>query len=253
MRAMLTVEVHQLDIMQLENYFSHKDGQYVFTRQQASHFAKIIAGDFNPIHDEDAKRFCVPGDLLFAVLLAKAGISQKMRVTFAGMISDNLGLLFREDSEGNLEVIDANDKLYLTMERGGDSKLDETLAAQVAENYVKFSGMNFPHIMVPLMEECGMMINPERPLVMYESMELNFNHLDFTSPSVELTDSVMEVSGKRGTVTLAFCFKENGEVIGEGKKKMVCSGLREFEPQAVEALVDKFNQRKSTFLSSMTA
>lgn len=96
--------------MQLDNYFSQTNDQYVFTRQQASHFAKLIAGDFNPIHDEDSKRFCVPGDLLFSVLLAKAGISQNMRVSFAGMISDNLGLFFRQDSAGNLQVVDANDK-----------------------------------------------------------------------------------------------------------------------------------------------
>ncbi|WP_325892678.1 DUF3581 family protein [Grimontia sp. NTOU-MAR1] len=236
--------------MKLDNYFSKKDGQFVFTRQQASHFAKLVAGDFNPIHDEDSKRFCVPGDLLFSVLLAKAGISQKMRVSFSGMISDNLGLTIREDENGHLDVIDSNDKCYLTMQREGENLLNEKLAANVAENYVKFSGMNFPHIMVPLMEQSGMMINPDRPLVMYESMELNFKHLGFSNPTVELTNSTMEVSGKRGAVILAFVFKENGQVIGEGKKKMVCSGLRGYETSAVEALVDKFNIRKSEFLSA---
>lgn len=239
--------------MQLDNYFSQKDGQLVFSRKQASHFAKLVAGDFNPIHDEDSKRFCVPGDLLFSVLLAKAGISQKMRVSFAGMISDNLPLTIHEDANGYLDVIDSNNKCYLTMQREGENRIDKELAAVVAENYVKFSGMNFPHIMVPLMEKSGMMINPDRPLVMYESMELNFEHLHFTNPTVELTDSQMEVSGKRGSVVLAFAFKENGDVIGEGKKKMVCSGLREYQTAAVSALVDKFNRRKAEFLSTKTA
>ncbi|MDD1780744.1 DUF3581 domain-containing protein [Enterovibrio sp. ZSDZ35] len=236
--------------MQLNNYFNQSNGQLVFTRKQASHFAKLVAGDFNPIHDEDSKRFCVPGDLLFSVLLAKAGISEKMCVSFAGMISDNVSLELRDCDGGALEVTDNNGKLYLTMQREGKNLVNESLAACVAENYVKFSGMNFPHIMVPLMEQSGMMINPERPLVIYESMELNFHHLNFTCPTVELTDSIMDVSGKRGTVTLAFCFKEDGEVIGEGKKTMVCSGLREYEQTAVEALVDKFNSRKSEFLSA---
>ncbi|PKF50455.1 DUF3581 family protein [Enterovibrio nigricans] len=239
--------------MQLNNYFNQSNGQLVFTRKQASHFAKLVAGDFNPIHDEDSKRFCVPGDLLFSVLLAKAGISEKMRVSFTGMISDNVALEFRNSDTDAFEVTDGNGKLYLTMERSGENLVNENLAACVAENYVKFSGMNFPHIMVPLMEQSGMMINPDRPLVIYESMELNFHHLNFTCPTVELTDSIMDVSGKRGTVTLAFCFKENGKVIGEGKKTMVCSGLREYEQSAVEALVDKFNDRKSAFLSAQTA
>ncbi|MDD1791580.1 DUF3581 domain-containing protein [Enterovibrio sp. ZSDZ42] len=236
--------------MQLNNFFSQSDDQLTFSRQQASHFAKLVAGDYNPIHDEDSKRFCVPGDLLFSILLAKAGISQKMHVSFAGMVSDNMPLIFKEDESANMQVLDTNGKCYLTMARSGENLVDQELAARVAENYVKFSGMNFPHIMVPLMEKSGMMINPDRPLVIYESMQLDFHHLDFSSPTVELTHSDMLVSGKRGTVSLAFCFKENGEIIGEGKKTMVCSGLREFEHSAVEALVDKFNVRKSAFLST---
>ena len=59
------------DTMFLTPYFSTEDNQFQFTREQASHFAKKVAADFNPIHDEDNKRFCVPGDLLFAVLLQK--------------------------------------------------------------------------------------------------------------------------------------------------------------------------------------
>ncbi|MGL6055276.1 MAG: DUF3581 family protein, partial [Vibrio metschnikovii] len=78
--------------MLLKPYFSSAEHQFQFTRQQASHFAKKVAGDFNPIHDEDSKRFCVPGDLLFAVLLKKNGISQKMRFTFSGMVSDGIAL-----------------------------------------------------------------------------------------------------------------------------------------------------------------
>ena len=78
--------------MFLKPYFSNNDKQFQFTRQQASHFAKMVAGDFNPIHDEDNKRFCVPGDLLFAVLLQKEGVSQKMRFDFSGMVSDGVAL-----------------------------------------------------------------------------------------------------------------------------------------------------------------
>lgn len=78
--------------MFLTAYHSNQQHQFQFTRQQASHFAKLVAGDFNPIHDEDSKRFCVPGDLLFAVLLQKEGISQKMRFDFSGMVSDGVAL-----------------------------------------------------------------------------------------------------------------------------------------------------------------
>lgn len=59
------------DTMFLTPYFSTEDNQFQFTREQASHFAKKVAADFNPIHDEDNKRFCVPGDLL----LLKASVA----------------------------------------------------------------------------------------------------------------------------------------------------------------------------------
>ena len=62
--------------MQLNQYFSETDNSFEFTRQQASDFAKKVAGDFNPIHDVISKRFCVPGDLLFAVLLSKTEIGR---------------------------------------------------------------------------------------------------------------------------------------------------------------------------------
>ena len=55
-----------LDIAQ---YVTSTDRSMQFSQQQASQFAKGVAGDFNPIHDVGGKRFCVPGDLLFACLL----------------------------------------------------------------------------------------------------------------------------------------------------------------------------------------
>ena len=58
-----------IQIMFLQNYYSEENKKIHFSRQQASRFAKEIAGDFNPIHDPEAKRFCVPGDLLFALVM----------------------------------------------------------------------------------------------------------------------------------------------------------------------------------------
>jgi hypothetical protein len=48
--------------MFLSPYFTKQDQSVFISAQQASDFAKKIAGDFNPIHDVGAKRFCVPGD-----------------------------------------------------------------------------------------------------------------------------------------------------------------------------------------------
>lgn len=54
--------------MFLSPYFLKQNQSISVSAQQASDFAKKIAQDFNPIHDVGAKRFCVPGYLLFALV-----------------------------------------------------------------------------------------------------------------------------------------------------------------------------------------
>ncbi|MEF1256630.1 MULTISPECIES: DUF3581 domain-containing protein [unclassified Vibrio] len=235
--------------MFLTPYFSQQNNQFQFTRQQASHFAKKVAGDFNPIHDEDSKRFCVPGDLLFAVLLSKEGISQKMRFDFSGMVNDGVALSVENKCEKESAVVDEKSKEYLHMSREGEVNHNPEFIEHVVTSYVQFSGMNFPHIMVPLMEEQQMMINCQRPLVIYESMEVEFSRLDLTHPEVEFSGATFDVDGKRGLVTLNFTFKEDGEVVGKGLKRMVASGLKPYDQEAVDDLVERFHARKEAFLT----
>ena len=47
--------------MDLNKYYNKEDDKFFFTQQQASDFAKNIAGDFNPIHNVGSKKFIVPG------------------------------------------------------------------------------------------------------------------------------------------------------------------------------------------------
>ncbi|MCL9774863.1 DUF3581 domain-containing protein [Vibrio methylphosphonaticus] len=234
--------------MFLTPYVSTTNEHFEFTRQQASYFAKNVAGDFNPIHDEDAKRFCVPGDLLFAVLLQKEGISQKMRFDFSGMVANGTPLSVSKKCETESSLVDSNDKEYLHMTREGAISHDQAFIEHVVTNYVQFSGMNFPHIMVPLMQEQQMMINCQRPLVIYESMEVEFARIDLKHPEVEFTGATFDVEGKRGLVTLNFSFTEDGEVVGTGMKRMVATGLKPYCDEAVADLVERFNQRKTDFI-----
>ena len=64
--------------MFLERYHATQNGLVLISATQASRFAKEVAGDFNPIHNPDARRFCVPGDLLFALLLSHFGLSRQL-------------------------------------------------------------------------------------------------------------------------------------------------------------------------------
>ncbi len=231
----------------LESFHQEIDHKLSFTRQQSSDFAKKIANDFNVIHDVDAKRFCVPGDLLFAMVLNKKGLSQKMTFNFSGMVNDRIALNLKEKDDGHLSICDDGDKEYLNVEIDGKTSYDQSMIEKLIYSYVAFSGMNFPHLLVPLMEQKNVMFNPARPLVIYESMSLSLDTLDIHNPTVELVDSSLEVVGKRGNVTLNFCFKDNGQIVGLGEKRMIMSNLRGYEQPVVDQLIQDYNERKSLF------
>jgi len=230
------------------NSFHQLDNQYItITPQQASRFAKEVAQDFNPLHDPESKRFCVPGDLLFALVLANQGLSQKMVFNYTGMVGEGVLLNVPNDSANEFKVTDNNDKEYLNVSREGDTTKDMELIEAFTRAYVAFSGHSFPHILVPLMKDNNVMINPARPMVIYESMAFQFDRLDLTNPILELVSSSLKVDGKRGTVSLNFHVMENGEEVGTGMKSMVLSGLREYDEDKVNALVNLYEETKSNY------
>lgn len=176
-----------------------------------------------------------------------------MRFEFSGMVGDGVRLTIKNDSEGNSSVVDDSGKEYLKVSRSGQKTSSSDFVEHVVTNYIQFSGMNFPHIMVPLMKEKQVMINSQRPLVIYESMEVDFSRLDFTHPKVEFSGASFDVEGKRGVVTLNFDFKENDVIIGKGVKRMVASGLKPYCQDAIDDLVDRFNARKVSFVTEVAA
>lgn len=230
--------------MQLSQYVSTRENTFEFSREQASQFAKGIADDFNPIHDIDAKRFCVPGDLLFTVALSQLGLQQKMHIRFADMVNDGIELHFADTEDSGKEIHDGNGKCYLAVEASGERSDDLARNLKLAEQYVAFSGKTFPHVLVPLWKEKNVMVNPARPLVIYQSMTLDIDHLDFENPTVELCGSSLEVNGKRGNVRLQFEFKDGDRVFGRGEKRMVLSGLKPYEQTAIDGLIEFYDQRK---------
>lgn len=91
------------------------------------------------------------------------------------------------------------------------------------------------------------MINPDRPLVIYERMSIEIARFDVTEPKLELSSSTLDVDGKRGTATLSFSLTSNGDIVGKGEKSMVLSGLREFDQSSIDELVKNYSQRKGSF------
>ncbi|MCF6457789.1 DUF3581 family protein [Pseudoalteromonas sp. MMG024] len=226
----------------LSGFYQESEGKVSFTRDQASRFAKLIADDYNPLHDIDAKRFCVPGDLLFSMVLNKYGVSEKMHFTFAGMVDEKVSLTF-PDADSDI-ALTQDEKVYLSVNREGDTSTCEELTNSLIKNYVEFSGKAFPHVIIPLMGEQEVMINPARPMVMYESMSIEFSSLDVKQPVLEFVTPEFELIGKRGKITLPFVFKDGDKVIGKGEKNMLVSGIREYCQKTVDELIAYYNQRK---------
>lgn len=230
--------------MFLQPYFNTQDEFIQISASQASRFAKDVASDFNPIHDEDAKRFCVPGDLLFALVLNHYGLSQSMHFQFEGMVGKDVCLVLPQTGDTNFKLTDNKDKTYLSVERQGQVQRDENIIEQFIRSYVSFSGLNFTDILVPMMKQHQVMINPARPLVIYESMSFALDTLDIAQLKLELADSQLQIEGKRGDVSLFFKLFDGDKAVGTGKKTLVLSGLRPYEEQAVQGMCDLYENRK---------
>ena len=235
--------------MFLDKFYTVSNDKVSFTREQASHFAKQIADDFNPLHDEEAKRFCVPGDLLFSVALVKSGLSQEMKFTFSGMVTDAIELIFPTDITSHAAIVDSNNKEYVKIAVDGKNTTNPTSISALTQAYVSFSGQTFPHILVALMAENNVMINPARPMVMYESMSIHLDTLDFTGVELVLASSTLSIEGKRGTADLIFDLIADGKTIGHGKKHMLLSGLRPYEQETINGIIDVYNNKKSTYIA----
>ncbi len=237
--------------MFLKEFYSTDNGRISIDAFQGSRFAKEVAGDFNPLHDADAKRFCVPGDLLFSLVLEKFGLSRNMGFTFSGMVGRDVQLNFPETESSAFDIRDDNGKAYLVVERSGETSVDGALIENFIRSYAAYSGPNFPYVLVPLMAERNVMINTERPLVIYESMSFELDRLDFGLPVLEPTESTLKINGRRGDALLHFSVIAGNETVGRGFKKLVISGIREYDKPAIDTFVENYLARMESYRASV--
>jgi hypothetical protein len=78
-------------------------------------------------------------------------------------------------------------------------------------------------------------------------MSLELDRLDIDGIDLELSNSTLQVKGKRGGLTLDYDLFSAGKKIGRGCKRMVLSGLREFDKTRMDEVTDTYNQRKKKF------
>ena len=91
--------------MFLNSFYSIDGDSLLISGRQGSRFAKLICDDFNPIHNADKKHFCVPGDLLFSIVLQRYGLSEQMNFRFTDMLPSNLPLSFPENVDQNIGLL----------------------------------------------------------------------------------------------------------------------------------------------------
>ncbi len=113
------------------------------------------------------------------------------------------------------------------------------------KTYVAFSGKTFPHILVELMEQEGVMVNPSRPMVIYDMMKITFDRFSSSAPEVVLLENRFDVEGKRGLVTMNFDIQAGGESIGKGEKQIIMGGLRPYEQDGIDILVANYEDSKA--------
>jgi hypothetical protein len=98
------------------------------------------------------------------------------------------------------------------------------------------------------MIEKNVMINPARPMVMYQCMEINLQRLDIESVTLKLAETSLSIEGKRGDAWLNFDLISNNEIVGQGRKHMLLSGLRPLCSDSVNAMVEQYKETKQSYV-----
>lgn len=237
--------------MDVSDYCTLTPTGVCFDEAGASAFAKGVAGDFNPIHDPGSKRFCVPGDLLFSVLLARYGVHADTGVRFVGMLDAGVTLELPPALDKRLHLADARDREVLDFFVSGTCHDGPEFVSGLSLAYVQFSGATFPDILVPLMRDAGVMINPARPLVIYKDMALRVSSsvpaAEASKLRLTLSESELSITGKKGVARLGFHIDAGDVRVGVGEKNLVLSGLRPFDDAAMATLVADYEALRRSF------
>ena len=236
--------------MKVDDFYNYTEAQppgtVAFTREASSAFAKEMAGDFNPIHNPDARRFCVPGDLLFAVVLNLFKARAKMNFEFEQMVDASVTLEVPVHEHG-LQMVDDTGKCYLDVSFSGDVVDSDSANRSLIAAYVKFSGQTFPYLLIDLMKKHGVMINAQRPLIFYRTMSIELQDTQCDEFDLAFTESTLKVDGKKGEVDLHFDIVSGNKVAGTGCKHMLVGGLREYQQDEIDDLITEYNSIKAQY------
>lgn len=169
-----------------------------------------------------------------------------MAFDFQNMVDDSV-VLIEQQGDDQIVLQDSTGREYLTMTTTGSTENHEPTVSALTQAYVQFSGQTFPYLLVDLMKQHEVMINPARPLVIYNSMELRLQRLQLESPGLTFSGATLTATGKKAQVGLNFDIHDGDTLIGSGSKNMLLGGLRAYDQSVMDELVSEYNTIKSTF------
>ena len=183
-------------------------------------------------------------DLLFALVLRYYGLSSSMSVSFRGMVGHDASLIFPETDTGAVQIADRAGNVYLEMERSGAILDDPSITEAFIRRYAAFSGRNFPEFLEPLMRQQGVMFNPSRPMVLYDSMTFSLQAGPSPGLDMEISDASLDVAGRRADEWLHFRISDGDRPVGTGSKKVVISGLQPWDEARMQAFIHDYAARR---------
>ncbi|WP_274620610.1 DUF3581 family protein [Colwellia maritima] len=133
------------------------------------------------------------------------------------------------------------------MKPAGEKTHCPSLINALTKAYVDFSGHTFPDILVKLMTDNNVMINPARPMVMYQCMKISLSRLDIKTLTLQLAKTSLSIDAKRGDAWLEFDLISEGKIVGHGKKHMLLSGLRDYCQDSVDNMVEQYKESKNSY------
>lgn len=227
--------------------FYHRDGNRLWvTAEQGSGFAKQVAGDHNPLHDADAPRFCVPGDLLFALIVERYGLAQRFALSFRGMLRAGTPLVLpARDDQPAFMITGEDAREYVAVTHESPLADDAGGRDALVRAYVACSGETFPDRLCPLLADAGVMFNPKRPFLVYDSMHLNLERAPGDGVAVTPQAPSLTLDGKRADVQFNYRIEDAHGAIGEAGKRMVVSGLRDYDAATMDRVISAYQARRA--------
>jgi hypothetical protein len=164
------------------------------------------------------------------------------------MVGADVGLVFPDTDADTIIITNEQGKSVLEIERKGNINKDKKFVESLIKNYGQFSGQNFPTLLMPLMKEHGVMFNPSRPLVMYNSMSFEFNCVDFNDEmQLKLANSSLDVEPKRANSFLHFDLFDGDKLAGKGIKRLVIAGLKPYDDEVITEFAKGYEARRDAF------